>query len=78
MIKDLLIPQPKGPARWWHRLANVVVYGTTLLVLGFLLFLFFIGVVSLWIVILVVIGWFVFWESIIYRAFLYIIYGRDS
>lgn len=53
--------------KWWHRLSNVLILGSTGILFVDLLYLF-----------LSLLGWFILWESIVYRTLIYIIYGRQK
>ena len=69
--------------RWWHRLVNVLIYGST----AFLITYWIIAIIAdggftsdslITILAAISVGilWFIFWESIVYRALIYVIYGK--
>lgn len=76
--------------KWWHRLASVLINGSTALIIGSILWKFIIGggltymlsknaygsIFTFFIFTgSITLGWFIFWESIVYRVIIYIIYG---
>lgn len=120
--KTLFVQRPELEGRWWHRLAKVLIYCSTIsvLIIGIFgayensklssidlsykafqtsqqdlkthPFLSINGGISavnqytdwavfaqnLPILLVVTLGWFIFWESIVYRMIVYIIYGSKS
>jgi hypothetical protein len=92
-IKNFLIPwQENLDKKWWHRFISIIIYGSTICVAVFLSILVLIapdslfwrsfGSISLFkeigIIILFTFIWFIFWESIVYRIILYIVYGKNK
>ena len=76
-FKNWLIPFKKGlEKKWWHRLAQVIIFFTTILIFLMLLSIMTALQIGILGVFIFTFCSFVFMEAILYRALLYIIYGN--
>lgn len=78
--KILLVERPGLEQKWWHRLSNVLIFGSTIFMVGRAIqqYIKYRGDGDAFWAFLAPVLWFIFWESIVYRTLVYIILGKNK